>query len=581
MIKHLLAICTFLLGCNGLFAQGGTTTVNTPVGNDKVESAFPLKSIPNLPGNFYLTELPNGLEVLVMEDHSVPLATIELVVRNGSFVQTPDLEGLAHLYEHMFFKANTAYPSQEEFLARINELGIIFNGTTSEERVNYFVTLGKGKLTEGLEFMNAAARYPKFLKQEMIKEDTVVAGEFQRNESNPTFSLFREMNRRMWGANLSRKNTIGEYKVILNATPEIMTDIKNRYYYPNNSMLVIAGDVSHEDVFKKASVIYGNWARSSFDIFKKYPIPEFDPLKYSTTFVAESENSRVPFVLRTWQGPDTRRDLQNTYAADVFSNILTLQSSKFQKALVESGLAYQVNFSYSTLKYTGPINLIMVPNPAKMQEAMKTVEQQMALWTSDDYFTDEQMATAKKMLSIDDKYSKEQTSQYAHLVTYWWASANLEYYANYINNINKVSRQDIKNYLEKYVLNKPNITGVLVSPKLRSMTKLDDFFMASDSIQNIVLTAGGKDKLTFDDNAKASLKRLAYLVKVNPGRKVQVSLHSEKDKLADKQIAALADLMQEAGIGKDQYSVNKTIKKDKELGPAELKLQNTLHFSFN
>ncbi|RYD70786.1 MAG: insulinase family protein, partial [Sphingobacteriales bacterium] len=84
---------------------------------------FTLKKVQNMPSNFYLTQMKNGLEVLVIEDHSVPLATIEWVVKNGAFVQTPELEGLAHLYEHMFFKANKDYPSQEAYLERVNELG--------------------------------------------------------------------------------------------------------------------------------------------------------------------------------------------------------------------------------------------------------------------------------------------------------------------------------------------------------------------------------------------------------------------------------------------------------------------------
>jgi zinc protease len=67
---------------------------------------------------------------LVLEDNSVPLATIEIAVKNGSYTESPQYNGLSHLYEHMFFKANKDYPSQEDFLNRVSELGINFNGTT-------------------------------------------------------------------------------------------------------------------------------------------------------------------------------------------------------------------------------------------------------------------------------------------------------------------------------------------------------------------------------------------------------------------------------------------------------------------
>src|SRR3954463_16583254 len=76
--------------------------------------------------------LANGLEVIVVENHGVPLATIEADVRNGSFTQSDSYEGLSHLYEHMFFKANLAYPMPEQFVARASELGAVFNATTQE-----------------------------------------------------------------------------------------------------------------------------------------------------------------------------------------------------------------------------------------------------------------------------------------------------------------------------------------------------------------------------------------------------------------------------------------------------------------
>jgi zinc protease len=85
--------------------------------------------------------LANGLEVIVAESHGVPLATIEFNVRNGSYTQRPGTEGLAHMYEHMFFKANKDLPEPDQFTDRAAELGAVFNGSTREEVVNYYLTL--------------------------------------------------------------------------------------------------------------------------------------------------------------------------------------------------------------------------------------------------------------------------------------------------------------------------------------------------------------------------------------------------------------------------------------------------------
>lgn len=427
-----------------------------------------------LPANFFTKKLKNGLEVLVIEDASVPLATVEICVRNGSYTESPEFNGLSHLYEHMFFKANKDYPSQEEFLARVKELGIVFNGTTSNERVNYFVTLGNYNLKNGMQFINSAIRYPLFSQEEMKKENVVVDGEFQRGESNPVFYLGQELNYKMWGDHYCRKNPIGDHFIIQTATPEKMKVIQNKFYFPNNSLLCIAGDVNHEEVFALAEEIYGDWAPTTTDIFKRWPIPEMYPMVGQNNFLVVNENAKAPIIAGGMHGPDTKSDLKSTYAADVFSFILSQTNSKLQKALVESGLAFQVNMGYQTCKYTGPIQLFMVPNPAKIKEAVKVLQDQMAMWDNDDYFTDEQLETAKSQLEISDGFGKEKTSNYIHTVTFWWASASIDYYTNYVDNLKKVSRQDIKDYVRKYIKDQPSAWGLLISPEMKESLKVDE-----------------------------------------------------------------------------------------------------------
>lgn len=432
-------------------------------------SALSVSAQSKLPANFFMKTLPNGLQVLVIEDNTVPLATIEIVVKNGSYTEDSAFNGLSHLYEHMFFKANKDIPSQEKFLERVNELGISFNGTTSDERVNYFITLSNAKLQEGLAFMNSAIRYPLFLEEEMKKENPVVDGEFQRAESNPYYFLIEDFGKAMWGKNYYRKNPIGLHDVILTCTPEKMNIIKDKYYYPNNAMIAIAGDVNHDDIFKQVASVFGDWKPCDFDPFAKWPIPEFDPLKGDKKFAMTGANAQVPLLFIGYHGPDTRNDLRATYAADVFNTILGLSDCKLQQELIESGLAYQVQVSYQTQKYTGPIQIVLVPNPMSMKDAYDVLYKNIAQWTSPDYFTDEQMQTAKNQLAIADSYGKESTSQYIHLVTYWWASATIDYYTNYQENLQKVTRDDILYYLNKYVIGKPSVSGLLIPTSMKDM----------------------------------------------------------------------------------------------------------------
>lgn len=155
----------------------------------------------------------------------------------------------------MFFKANRDYPDQTKFIERTQELGASFNGTTGEERVNYYFTFDRDSLQAGLKFMNAAMRFPIYRAEDMQKERPVVDGEFQRAESDPNFTLWDESNKRLWGDLYTRKIAIGDHNIINTATPEKMMIIKDKYYHPNNSILVITGDVKHEAAFALAQQI--------------------------------------------------------------------------------------------------------------------------------------------------------------------------------------------------------------------------------------------------------------------------------------------------------------------------------------
>src|SRR3954469_18178714 len=217
--------------------------------------------------------LPNGLEVIVVQDHSVPLVTIELAVKNGSYTEPPELNGLSHLYEHLFFKANRAIANAEDYLQTIGQLGIAYNGSTREEVVNYYFTTTSPNIRTAMNFMRDAARYPLFDKGEFEREREVVIGEIDRNESNPFYYLNLEMTNRLFYKYPSRKNPLGNRQTVQTATTDMMRLIQSRYYVPNNSALVVTGDAKPEDVYKIAQDLFGDWPRAE-DPFVKFPLVE-------------------------------------------------------------------------------------------------------------------------------------------------------------------------------------------------------------------------------------------------------------------------------------------------------------------
>lgn len=407
--------------------------------------------------------LANGLDVIVIENHSVPLATIEIACKNGAYTETPDLDGLSHLYEHMFFKANRTIPDQETYMERQREMGMVWNGTTSEERVNYYFTLHKDDLNDGLVFMRDAIRYPLFKQDELERERPVVLGEFDRNEASPFFHWARAVSRLSFAKHYSRKNVIGDREIISTATQEKMRTIQNRYYIPNNSVLLVAGDVQPEAVFAKAEELYGDWPRGA-DPFVEFPIPEHPPLDSSVTVTVIQPVNAV-MIMKQWHGPSLRDDIKSTFAADVFSFIIGQPNSRFQKMLVDSGLVDGVGLGYQTLVHTGPITLNARTDAGRFERAASALEAEISHFTDPEYFTDEQLEYAKNQLEIGEIQGQEKPSQFVHTVSYWWTTGGLDYYLHYLDNLRAVNREDIKNYLDRYVVGKHHVTGYLASPE--------------------------------------------------------------------------------------------------------------------
>ncbi|MCA1591141.1 MAG: insulinase family protein [Acidobacteria bacterium] len=418
--------------------------------------------------------LANGLEVIVLEDHSVPLVTVELAVRNGSFTEPPELNGLSHLYEHMFFKANRASLNKEEYLRKIDQLGIIYNGQTQEELVNYYFTTTTPNFPVAMRFMRDAVRYPLFDEGQFAQEREVVIGELDRHESNPFGSINEELNNRLFYKYPSRKRPGGDKQTVRTATTDMMRLIQSRYYVPNNSAIVMTGDVLPADAFRIVEEFFGDWPRAE-DPFKKFPLVEHPPLTKSEGAIITQPVQNVVINLG-WQGPSIGKDDAATYAADVFSFILRQPNSRFQRALADTGLVTGVGLGYYTQRNVGPISVIAQTTPDKAKAASRAIYAEIAHFNDPDYFTDEQLESAKALVEADDLYSREKLDEYSHVISFWWASTGLDYYRGYLKRLRATSRADISRYVTTYIQGKPHVGIALMSAdsiKLSGLTTED------------------------------------------------------------------------------------------------------------
>jgi zinc protease len=477
---------SFLLSSATLPVSAGTTQVRrAQAARPQAVAPAPIQSTP-----LVNKVLANGLEVIVLEDHSIPLVTVELAVKNGSYTEPPELNGLSHLYEHMFFKANQATKNGEDYLKQIDQLGIVYNGSTREEIVNYYFSTTTPNMFTAMRLLRDSARYPLFQPEQFEQERQAVIGEIDRNESNPYYYLNTAMTNRLFYKYPSRKSPLGNRQTVMSATTDMMRLIENRYYVPNNSALVVTGDAKPEDVFKMAEELFGDWARTD-DPFQKFPLVEHPPLPKSEGAIITQPVNNVVIQIG-WHGPSIGKDNAATYAADVFSFILTQPNSRFQRNLVDTGLVSGVAVGYYTQRNVGPITIIAQTTPDKAKATTEAIYNEIAHFNDKDYYTDEQLESAKSLLEAEDLYSREKLSEYVHTISFWWSSTGLDYFRGYLGNLRRTTRADISRYVSTYIQNKPHVALGLMSDEAAKEAGLTPEILIGPQAQNAETPAAPK-----------------------------------------------------------------------------------------
>src|SRR5437899_1806323 len=148
--------------------------------------------------------LDNGLDMIVVENHAVPLATVLVAVHNGAFTQDSAEQGLAHLYEHLLFRSYHGRP--DAFGIEVTKLNGTYNGTTDAEVVYYYIIAPAKNVERALKLLAELVREARFSKGDLKDERPVVLDELQRGASDPEQELTRHVDQTLWGASWSRKD---------------------------------------------------------------------------------------------------------------------------------------------------------------------------------------------------------------------------------------------------------------------------------------------------------------------------------------------------------------------------------------
>ena len=219
----------------------------------------------NVRVDFKETTLKNGLRVITVEDHSAPVIAVSVTYNVGSRNERQGRTGFAHLFEHMMFKGSENVGSGEHFLLVFNNGGNM-NGTTNEDRTNYFEVLPSNQLDLALFLEADRMRSLAITKDNLDNQRNAVQEERRLGVDNQAYGRSEEVQQELIYDNFAYKHTtIGSMEDLNAASVEDVAAFFKMYYAPNNAVLVLVGDFKPADAIAKV--------RSNFEMITRQPEP--------------------------------------------------------------------------------------------------------------------------------------------------------------------------------------------------------------------------------------------------------------------------------------------------------------------
>ncbi len=402
-------------------------------------------------------KLDNGLEILVVENHAAPIATVLIAVRGGASAQLKAQEGLAHLFEHLLFRVYEKDPGA--FDVATADLAGINQGATEIESVYYYLVLPSKNTEEGIRLLGRLITRATFSQFDLEAERLVVLDELERGRSDPDQELARKVSRALWGEAWHRRDIAGDSVSLMRITLDQLTATYSQFYVPNNAALIVTGDVLPTEIFDAAQQHLGDWEQQA----DPFDGREFDALEPLTDSQALMLSRAVPDVTVriAMQGPKIQDDIGATYAAYALLEVINDPRSKFQRRLVGSGVFQSLEGSYFVLSDVGLITIQGKTTAAAAHQALPALLVQIDSLEFIVGVTNEDLDILKKRREVDAAIALEGTAALAPSLASWWAGAGLDYYITRGEGTNALTLDDLRKFARQYLAERPKVIGML------------------------------------------------------------------------------------------------------------------------
>jgi zinc protease len=413
---------------------------------------------------------PNGLTLVVHEDHGLPQISYHQWFRVGSLNEKVGRTGLAHFFEHLLFRGTKKYPS-DMVEGMLQRNGALNNAFTSHEFTGYYINIASNKLELIADFESDRMRNLVFSKAIIDAEREVVKEERRmRLENSVSGSLREKLYEEAYKTHPLRWPVVG-YMKDLNATAE--ADFKafyDQYYVPNNSVIVIVGDVKFSKAKDIVAKYYGSIPSRPLPLLE---LPDEKPLGRPREFTVEKDVSAMTTFVHL---PGAKLGEKDDAALDLIVEILTggFSSRLYQKMVYKNPIASYVSMGNNARNSLGDILFSIGFNPGvSASKGLSLVQQEMDR-LKNEKVSDIELQTAKNKRRLGFLESFETLDEKAqNIAFYMTVFGSIDPIYKQLGNWESITVDDIQMAARKY-LNYSMRTVVTAIPKSSEKKQLND-----------------------------------------------------------------------------------------------------------
>lgn len=392
---------------------------------------------------------PNGLRIIVAPSHAVALTAIDVWVRAGITRQPADQPGVAHYLEHMLFRGTATRPDESAIDGAIEDLGGTVDASTSYDWAHFFTVVPSKNFEGAMNVLADAVQHATITQQNVDTERPIIADEIARASDDPGDAMGMEIRKLAYGPGHPYGRLVtGLPSDVASVTRDQIVDFYHKYYVPNNTTVVVAGDVTQERAYTAVSKEFDGWAFS-----KSLPdiptIPDIVPTKIQRSVIrrggTESYITIAFFAPSVSEKPDV-------WMMDVLLTLLGQGgNNRLQTDLLnKQHLVDSITADFLTQRYQGLLTITAsfpTGNPDLVEKGIITEVNRLR----DETASPTEVDAAKRALLSSYSFDTETVSGRADALGFYDMIDTNQYDLDYIKNFGSVTPDDIRRLANKYL----------------------------------------------------------------------------------------------------------------------------------